>query len=207
MRTKNTKVSPVSPTEENHMTLRVDKFSLLAKMGDIVFHSDDLARLWHIQNKNTLYVLLSRLVARGSLFRIQKGLYSIKPPQTLNPLLLGVKALHRYAYVSTETILIQNGILTRASNAHTLISTVSKKFTVGGHAYIVRKLTDRFLYNPIGISSQEGGVRVASPERALADLFYFNPHVYLDAPTLLNAKEVRHIADELGYPITASYYT
>ncbi|MEK7560762.1 MAG: hypothetical protein AAB539_02285 [Patescibacteria group bacterium] len=184
----------------------LNRFAEIARLGDIVFHTDDLANLWGITNKNTLYTTIKRYVARGLLFRIHKGFYSIKKPTDIDPLLLGVKALHRYAYVSTETVLRAQGIIQQHLPSITLISNEAKHFRVAGYSYYSRKLPDQFLYQPSGIITAANGVRTATTERAVADLLYFNAHAYFDTEKLIDWKKVRAIQKEAGYPITKQRY-
>ncbi|MFA5871922.1 MAG: hypothetical protein WC858_04365 [Parcubacteria group bacterium] len=182
-----------------------ERFAQLARMRETVFHARDLANLWGISNNNTLYTTLKRYAERGLLFRIYKGLYSIFPAGEIDPLFLGVKALHEYAYVSTETILMEAGVIAQKINWITLVSSKSKKFSAGGNAYLSRHLADKFLFNPTGIENK-GGVFLARPERAAADLLYFNPSAYLDGANLLDWKKVKIIQKEIGYPLTPKYY-
>jgi len=151
---------------ENVKNQNLNRFAQLAKLGEVVFHIDDLANLWHITNKNTLYTALKRYTGQGLLFRIHKGFYAIKPPVEVDPLLLGIKALHGYAYVSTETILAEEGIVQQEVPAITLISSKTKRFSITGHHYYSRKLADKFLYQPNGIITVPNGVRKATRERA-----------------------------------------
>ncbi len=182
------------------------RFAELAKLGEVVFHSDDLANLWHITNKNTLYTTLKRYADHGLLFRIYKGFYAIKPPTEIDPPLLGIKALHGYAYVSTETILAEEGIIQQSLPAITLVSSKTKRFSVAGAAYYSRKLSDEFLHQPNGIITGPNGVRKATRERAMADLLYFNPHAYVDAARLMDWKKVRALQKKVGYPLTPKRY-
>lgn len=181
-----------------------NRFAEVAKLGELVFHTDDLANLWHITNSNTLYTTIKRYVAQGLLFRIHKGFYSVKPPGAIDPLLLGLKALHRYAYVSTETILALHGVIQQEVPAVTLISDITKRFSVAGNQYYTRALADHFLYNPCGILEQDHGVRKASLERAVADLLYFNRYAHLDAARRIDWKKVRMMQQDIGYPATAA---
>lgn len=180
----------------------LNRFAELARLGEIVFHTDDLANLWRITNKNTLYTTIKRYVGQGLLFRIHKGFYAIKHLVDIDPLLLGVKALHGYAYVSCETVLRKEGIIQQELPYITLISTQTKRFTIAGIAYYARKLPDTFLYQSNGITSAANGVRKAAPERAVADLLYFNKHAYFDMPKLIDWKKVHTIQKEMGYPLT-----
>jgi predicted transcriptional regulator of viral defense system len=180
----------------------LNRFAELARLGEVAFHTDDLANLWRITNKNTLYTTIKRYVEQGLLFRIHKGFYAIKRPTEINPLLLGIKALHSYAYVSTETILREEGIIQQELPTITLISGKAKRFTVAGNEYYSRKLPDAFLYQPIGITAAVGGVRKASKERAVADMLHFNARAYFDSPKHIDWKKVRAIQKEVGYPVT-----
>lgn len=178
------------------------RFVQIARMGEVVFHAKDLANLWGIVKKNTLYTTLARYTQQGLLFRIQNGLYSIKPPEKVDPLLLGLKALHAYAYISTETILVRGGVIAQIIPEITLVSGVSKRFSLAGNYYFSRKLSSRFLYNPAGVSTGDNGVRKASVERAVADLLYFNPRAHIDAgrSKLVDWKRVAEIQQSVGYP-------
>ncbi|MFA5855013.1 MAG: hypothetical protein WC846_01840 [Candidatus Gracilibacteria bacterium] len=182
------------------MPVPSNRIAVLARQNHPIFHVKDLANLWNIKSINTLYVLLKRYAARGLLFRIYKGFYSFLPPEKLDPLLLGVKALHSYAYVSTETVLVEEGLMMQMTYGHTLISSHSCHFKIGPYSFKSRKLKDNYLYNPAGIF-EENGILKATPERAVADLLYFNPKAYFDGMHLVDFKKVRSIQKEIGYPL------
>ncbi len=184
----------------------LNRFAELARLGEAVFHSGDLANIWHITNKNTLHTTIKRYVDRGLLFRIHKGFYSIKDPTLVDPLILGLKALHSYAYVSTETVLRAAGIIQQEIPVITLVSGKSSHFSIVGHQYYSRRLADKFLHQPIGILVQAGGVRIASTERAVADLLYFNKAAYFDLDRSIDWKSVREIQTAIGFPLTPKRY-
>ena len=180
------------------MQVNNNRFAQLAALGMSVFHAGDMANLWHITNQNTLSKTLSRYASSGMIYRIHKGFYSIKKPSDLDPYLVGIKALHGPAYVSCESVLFDNGIINQSPQEITLVGRASKRFAIAGHRFRARKLRDIFLLNDIGITTKNG-VRVASLDRAVADMLYFNPKKYFDAlnPRLLdNAKK---ITDAIGY--------
>lgn len=184
----------------------LNRFAELARLGEVVFHTNDLANLWRITNKNTLYTTIKRYVEQGLLFPIHKGFYAIRQPKEVDPLLLGVKALHGYCYVSTETVLRGEGVIQQELPAITLIADATKRFTVAGRSYYSRKLPDRFLYQSNGIMTAANGVRIATSMRAVADLLYFNKHAYLDAAHLIDWGKVHALQKEIGYPVTTSRY-
>ncbi|MDD5721025.1 MAG: hypothetical protein PHT16_01085 [Candidatus Pacebacteria bacterium] len=181
------------------------RFAQLAGLGMVIFHAGDLANLWQIKNKNTLHTTLKRYTRAGLLTRVYRGLYSLKPVEKLEPALLGAKALHRYAYMSAETVLAQEGIIQQKINRITLVSSVSKKFSINGQNFHSRKLADRFLYNPAGIIEKDG-VKRAMAERAVADMLYFNPKTHFDAEGLINWRKVKEIQETIGYSPTFKHY-
>ncbi len=168
------------------------RFSLIARLGEDIFYAKDLANLWQIKDANTLYTTLKRYAQKGWLVRIYKGLYSVKPLERLNPLELGVKALHRYAYVSAETVLAQAGFIQQAIKEITLISSISKRFSIHGNDYYSRRLKDEYLFNDAGVKNANG-LRIATAERAVADLLYFNPRAFFDAREMIDWKKVKEI--------------
>ena len=150
-----------------------NKIIQLARLGETIFHTQDLGNLWHIYNKNTLYTLLKRYSKRKLLYRIYKGLYAINPVDKLDPMKLGLKAIHNYAYISTETVLSQYGIIQQKIQYITIISSISKKFQIANNNYYSRQLADKYLFNHIGIKNKTGK-KIASVKRAVADHIYFN---------------------------------
>ena len=158
----------------------VDRFAELATMGEKVFTVQDVATIWKIKNRQTLRVLLGRYVKRGILYRVWRGLYSVVNPKEINPLLLGIKILHRYAYISCETVLFDGGLINQRPTEITIVSNVSKRFSLLGYQYRSRKMDDGGLYDTTGIILNDG-FRIATPERAKRDMTYFNPKKYYDA--------------------------
>ena len=163
----------------NKRTSGTNRFAQLVAMGEVVFAVQDAAMIWNIKNRQTLRMLLARYVKRGLLYRVWRGLYSVLPPEKINPMLLGIKVLHRYAYVSCETVLFNKGLINQRPTEITLVSNVSKRFSLLGNYYRSRKMRDEALYDASGISIQNG-IRLASPERAKKDMNYYNSKKYYD---------------------------
>ena len=178
------------------------RFADIALLDEEIFHTTDLANLWNIRNKNTLYKTLSRYSSQGIIHRIYNGLYSIYEMKDIDSYLLGVKILHGSAYVSTETILYDAGIINQKPREITFAGPISKRFSVGGYRYRSRKLQDKFLFNNAGIRIKDG-LLTASTERAVLDMLYFSPRKYLDAynSKLINWDKVRDLSNEIGYNI------
>lgn len=175
------------------------KLNELIKSGRNIYHANDLAILWNIANKNTLYTTIKRYVQKGILIPIFKGLYSTVPISDLNPLELGRAIIHRYTYLTTESVLAQAGIISQVTYAYTFASSLSKKATVGSFSFLFRKLKDEYLYNPAGIINKDGNF-VATTERAVADMIYFNPKYHFDFSGSIDFEKVRRLQKEIGYP-------
>lgn len=171
----------------------------LLKTSERIFHTQDLGVLWGITNSNTLYTTIKRYTSKSILIPIYKGLYATLPVEQLDPLQLGAKALHSYTYVSCEWVLAKEGFINAAAQTITYIGSTSRRFTITKHDYRCRKLKDDFLFNPTGIYTRNG-VFMASSERAIADMLYFNPRAYFDRP--IPWKKIRDIQKTIGYPLT-----
>src|SRR3989338_5917264 len=132
------------------------RIDILLKQDQKLFHTSDLALLWHITNKNTLYTTIKRYVQKSILIPIHKGFYATTALEKLDPIRIASGYLHRYAYVSCETILAKNDIIFQEIPFITLVSDSSRVFSVAGHNYKVRRMKSAFLYNECGISNENG---------------------------------------------------
>lgn len=172
------------------------KIDLLLKQERKLFHTKDLALLWRINNQNTLYTTVKRYVKKGILLPIHKGYYATSPIADMPPFLLAQGYLHTYAYLSTETVLIEKGVIFQQANYLTLISSVSKKFQIGNFSFLCRKLSAKYLLNPVGIVKEREVIK-STLERAVADTLYFNPHYYFDKRDLINWRLVKKYQKEV----------
>jgi len=170
----------------------------LLKLDRKLYHTNDLAILWKITNKNTLYTTIKRYVKKDILIPVFKGLYATVPISQLNPLELGIAIIHNKAYLTTESVLAEQGIIAQALYMYTFVSSVSKKAVVGDRVFLYRKLKDIYLNNPSGIK-EENGVFIATIERAVADMLYFNPKYHFDLSKSINWDLVKKIQKEVGY--------
>lgn len=173
----------------------------LAISGEVLFRDKDLAVLWQMTNSNTLYTTINRYVKKGILEKIKSGIYSLKKSNSVNIDMLGVKILHKYCYVSTETILEREGVIKQKIHRITYVSSLSKKFSLDTNHFLTRQMKDVFLHNNIGIYTRDG-VNYASVERAVADLLYFNPTYYIDGNISIDWSSVEKIRRIVGYQNT-----
>lgn len=183
--------------------ISAQRMALLAKKREIIFHIDDLANLWEITDRNTLRVTLKRYTDAELIYRIYRGFYALQPLAELDPTILGAKAIHRFCYLSTETVLWREGFISQAPSIYTFVSDISKEFRIGPHRFKSRKLHDRYLYQPTGVNTNNN-LKQATPKRAIADILYFNPKFHFDRP--ISWKKIKKIQKEIGYPLTPNRY-
>jgi len=174
------------------------KMMKLMKLNEPLYHTDELAALWGITNRNTLTVSIHRYVKKGILTPIYRGLYATRSIETISPYRMGAAIAHRYCYVSTETVLVMAGVIFQELSAITFVSDRTQQMSVGGHTFRFRQMAPKFLHQSAGVSLVDG-VLWASAERAYADLLYFAPKYYFDAPNKLDWKKVKVIQQEVGY--------
>ncbi|HEY5485087.1 MAG TPA: hypothetical protein VIJ80_00095 [Candidatus Cryosericum sp.] len=131
-----------------------------------IFRTVDFATLLS-RNMPSVRVELSRLVSRGMLNRVSKGLY-LNPynPPTQEELAMVLKPL---AYISMESALARHGILSQSPFTMTLVTT--------GSTDTVDAMNTRFEYHHLQSRWFIGYDRrdtydMAEPEKALCDLVY-----------------------------------
>lgn len=157
----------------------MNKLNILLKSNEKLFHTQDLALLWEIQNRNTLYTTIKRYVQKGILIQVVKGLYSTVPVKEIDKFELGTSLIHKYCYISCETVLFLEGVINQVVYPITYISSVSQKIELNGTLYIYRQAKPEVLLNHDGVIEKDGYF-IATKERAISDMMYFNPKYYLD---------------------------
>jgi hypothetical protein len=175
------------------------RISELIQLDKKIYHTNDLAILWGITRRFTLYQTITRYIDKCILFPIYKGLYSTVPITSINPVELGRAIIHRYAYLTTESVLAQAGIISQSVYDYTFATDQSKHVLVGGWSFRFRKLKDEYLYNPTGILEQNEGF-VATVERAVADMLYYDPGYNFDIREAIDFEKVHEVQKEIGYP-------
>ena len=163
-----------------------------------IFSTSDLAVLWDITNKNTLWTTTRRYVQRGSLYRIRTGLYSKLPTNMLNPFEIGCSLAGPFSYVSLETILAQHGVIMQQIDKVTLVGVRRSEHIIDGTSYSIRGMADKFLLNRVGVNDDKM-FSVSTIERAVADMYYYSPKYYLDNENPIDWDKVKSIKEEVGY--------
>lgn len=177
--------------------MTTDKIGILVQQSQKLFHTSDLKVLWNILNQNTLHKTIARLIKKGTLISLQKGFYSIVPLDQLDPIEIGFRAINHFSYLSTETVLAKNGIINQSPNKITFVSSTPANFTINNNLYLVRQLKPQCLNNTVGIIQNDKGVFMATTERAIADMLYFQPNYHFDADNLINWKLVKNYQQQI----------
>jgi len=157
----------------------ISRLNQLLKSNQKLFHTQDLALLWGVKNRNTLLTTIKRDVKKGVLIKVIKGLYSTVPIDEINEFELGTALIHKYCYVSCETVLFLEGVINQKVYPITFVSSISKKIELNGRQYLYRQANPELLFDPSGVEKRDGYF-VASRERAISDMLYFNPKYYFD---------------------------
>lgn len=177
--------------------MTTDKIGILIQQPQKLFHTSDLKILWNILNQNTLHKTIARLIKKGVLISLQKGFYSIVPLDQLDPVEIGFRAINHFSYLSTESVLAKNGIINQSPNKITFLSSSPTNFNINGVSYLVRQLKPQCLNNTIGIVQSDKGVFMATTERAVADMLYFQPNYHFDADNLIDWKLVKNYQQQI----------
>lgn len=179
------------------------RIAALAIRDEKLFHIKDLANIWGIFDSHLLRITINRYVKNGLLYQIYRGFYSLLPPERLDPLLLGSKAIHGLCYLSTESVLFQTGYISQKISTYTFVGKKNKKISFGNNTFLCRQLHPRFLYNPEGIV-QKNGILVAGIERVISDMLYFNPKYHFDH--IVDWRKIKSVQEKIGYPLTPNRY-
>jgi predicted transcriptional regulator of viral defense system len=157
-----------------------------------VFSTEDLKKLFEIPDPNYLNVVISRLVGKGDLLRLFKGIYCNK--KDFNVIELANK-LKRPSYVSLETILYKKGIIFQPyERIITSVSDTPDQKEAQEKIFLYRQIKGFLLANPAGIVN-DGTKVYATPERATLDLFYLSGGgVHLDNIESLDLKKLSQIS-------------
>ncbi len=175
------------------------RITKLISSGRDILTTQDIALIWQINNPNTLYTTLKRYTQKGILFRIRKGVYSVKPLDKLSLFEVASTLIKGYNYLSCKTVLQKEGIIFQTSNQLTFISNKRSQFPLDNYIINVRQMKDEFLFNTTGISRNKNSLLIADKERAVADLLYFNKNYYFDNPKGINWKKVKSYQKLIGY--------
>lgn len=154
-----------------------------------VFSTKDIALLWHESTTSAAMVRLHHYVQRGDLYRIRTGLYA--KDKNYNKLELATRILTP-AYVSFETVLVQQGLVFQYYEPIFIASYAAREITIDQQVYSFRKLKSSLLTESAGID-HINETSIAGGERAFLDMLYIHADYHFDNLRSLNWEKVFQI--------------
>ena len=145
------------------------KLLKLNNSSKTVFDTADLMLLWEIEDKNVLWVDISRAIKKGYLKHIQRGVYVLQNTK-IDRLELAGK-IKKKSYISFETVLLQNSVINQWYGTYFSASDRSLEIQNEYGKFNYRKFSNLILDNRLGIINA-GNYFIASTERAICDYFY-----------------------------------
>lgn len=164
-------------------------FSLYSSKNT-VFTAQEIALLIKENSLNNLKSKINRLVKKGVLVSLKKGLYA---KSNEFDILEVANKIYTPSYISLETVLQKNGI-TFQDYSHTIfvMSYQTRDITIGEYTISFKKIRNEILNNPTGIIN-ENGYSIATPERAFLDRVYMSKNYYFDNLAKIDWKTARNL--------------
>lgn len=138
----------------------------LKKIEKDFFTLKDLEKVWW-GKKETLKVILSRLVKKGRLKRVERNLYLL--PEKIVEIEKIANQIYFPSYLSFETALAKYGILSQIPYILTFATLKkTKKLKIENFEIEYRKIKESLFF----AFNLQKGIYIAKPEKALLDTFY-----------------------------------
>jgi len=163
----------------------------LVKSGKTIFSLDDLQKIWLVENRNYLRLIVSRLYAKEELLRISRGLYALNKDFDRLELANKIKIP---SYVSLETILQKEGVVFQ-DYERTIFSISNNSLIkkINNLDFSYSKIKEEILFDPLGIK-KEKQANLATVERALCDRVYLSPNYHFDNLRPINEEKLLEIS-------------
>ena len=162
----------------------IDILFEIYKDSRTVFRINDIALLIN-SNDRLLYQKLNRLVKKGKLLNIRKGIYAKEGYKSEELACL----LYTPTYISLGYVLQRSGIIFQYDSSITNISYLNREIFVNEQSIQYRQLKREILLNVSGIINKDN-TNIATPERAFLDTLYLNGFFYFDNVKQLNINKI-----------------
>jgi hypothetical protein len=141
-----------------------------------VFRLNDIAMILGETNFESLNRRLNYYVRTAKLLNPRKGIYAKSGYSMLELAAL----LFTPSYISLEYVLQKSGITFQYDSQITIVSYQTRKVEIDGVTLSFRKIKNEILVDTSGIITDEKGISIATPERAVLDTMYLNSNYYFD---------------------------
>ena len=119
-------------------------------------------------SKESIYVILNRLVKQGELIRLTSGIYVL--PERYGEIERIANALYFPSYLSFETALAKYGVISQIPYTLMLATPLkTKNLQARDYEIEYRKIKNDLYF---GYTTNEDGTLIATPEKALFDIYY-----------------------------------
>jgi predicted transcriptional regulator of viral defense system len=162
----------------------IDILFEIYKDSRTVFKISDIALLIN-SNDGLLYQKLNRLVKKGKLLNIRKGIYAKEGYKSEELACL----LYTPTYISLGYVLQRSGMIFQYDSAITNISYLNREVSVNEQSIQYRQIKREILLNTSGIINKNN-TNIATPERAFLDTLYLNRFFYFDNIKQLNTNTI-----------------
>jgi len=162
----------------------IDILFEIYKDSRTVFRINDIALLTDSADL-LLYQKLNKLVKKGKLLNIRKGIYAKEGYKSEELACL----LYTPTYISLGYVLQRSGVIFQYDSAITNISYLNREICINGQTIQYRQIKREILLNIDGIINKNN-TNIATPERAFLDTLYLNGFYYFDNFKQLNVKKI-----------------
>ena len=141
-------------------------------LGQPLFETKDVAALLRVENSNASKIV-SRLAKNGLIIPVRRGKWALRT--RLNKLAIAEHLTSPYpAYVSLQSALYHHGMVSQIPAITYVVSLArTRRYKTPVGTFSIHHVAPDFFF---GYELDETGqVKIASPEKTLADIFYFSP--------------------------------
>ena len=165
----------------------IDILFEIYKDSRTVFKINDIALLINSGNP-LLYQKLNKLVKKGKLLNIRKGIYAKEGYKSEELACL----LYTPTYISLGYVLQRSGIIFQYDSAITNVCYLNREVYVNGQSIQYRQVKREILLNTLGIMNKNN-INIAIAERAFLDTLYLNGYFYFDNVKQLNINKIQEL--------------
>ncbi len=174
------------------------KIEQLLVSSQAVFTVQDLATLWKVSNKVSLYSNIRYYLETGRLKKVHKGVYVVGELDEISSFEVAQKLITP-SYVSYYTALAAHGIIFQLYSSIHSMALQSKQLNIfsKNEKFVYHKLKEKVFYNSLGIEDRTKYL-IAGPERAVCDSLYLTSDLAFDSLKMIDfdlLKKVSKIYD------------
>ena len=176
----------ISSLDMDNKPTKGEYLEVLLRSPKTVFSTKDVALLWGEEKEHTVSGRLYKYVKAGKLFKVHRGIYA--KDKNYNRFELATR-IYTPSYISFETVLTRNGVNFQYYGNIFVASYVTRDIEAGDQKISFIRMKDYVLSNTAGIE-HEGGIAMATRERAFLDRVYVSKEYHFDNLDALNWDKV-----------------